>query len=253
MHIETNVEFNLAPIDTSLIRSTLRNCAKGSSPGDDCITYHHLWNLPISHSFLAQLFSAILLESNKCPPAWCKGKIILINKDNNRSDPSSYRPIALTSCIGKLYHKILAHRLEKFCLANSIIDPTIQKGFLHSVSGAIEHIASINHILDQAKDRKLPACITFLDLRNAFGSIQHNLIMDMLHFVRIPHPIIHYIKDCYQQLQGYISTKDWITPPFYIRQGVFQGDTLSPVIFLLAVSPILHLASTWSHGGFRTH
>jgi hypothetical protein len=33
---------------------------------------------------------------------------------------------------------------------------------------------------------------------------------------------------------------------------VFQGDTLSPIIFLLVVSPILHLAATWSHKGFLT-
>ena len=33
-------------------------------------------------------------------------------------------------------------------------------------------------------------------------------------------------------------------------QGVFQGDTLSPVIFLLAFSPIIHLAETWEYAGF---
>ena len=119
-------------METRLIRSTLRNCAKGSSPGDDCISYFYLWNLSASHSF-PQLFSTILLESNRCPPSWCKGKIVLIHN----------------------YRAISAQRI---------------------------------------------------------GSL----------------------------------------PLFVSSKGHSKGDTLSPFIFLLAVSPILHLASTWSHQGFLT-
>lgn len=55
--------------------------------------------------------------------------------------PASFRPIALTSAVGKLFHKILSWRLEKYCLANGLINSSTQKGFLHQVSGAVEHIS----------------------------------------------------------------------------------------------------------------
>ena len=51
-------------------------------------------------------------------------------------------------------------------------------------------------------------------------------------------------------MTAYIQSQEWITPSFPIAQGVFQCDTLSPVIFLLAFSPITHLAETWKYAGF---
>ena len=70
----------------------------------------------------------------------------------------------------------------------------------------MEHISTINGILDQAKEVGLPVGITFLDLKNAFGSVSHDLIADMLNFVKVPHAIINYVKDCYSQLQRYVAT-----------------------------------------------
>ena len=61
-----------------------------------------------------------ILESNVAPPSWGKGKIILLHKQGETSCPSNFRPIALSSTIGKLFHKILALRLEDFCLSNEI-------------------------------------------------------------------------------------------------------------------------------------
>jgi hypothetical protein len=47
----------------------------------------------------------------------------------------------------------------------------------------MEHILSLNSILDNAKQNKLPLYMTFIDLKNAFGSIHHQLISDMLSLV----------------------------------------------------------------------
>ena len=100
--------------------------------------------------------------------------------------------------------------------------------------------------------KNLPLHITFLDLQNAFGSVPHQLISDILHMVRIPASVIQYVVDSYSKLQAYVHTRCWDTPHFPIRQGVFQGDTMSPIIFLLAMSPLLHLASSWSFQGFKS-
>ena len=47
--------------------------------------------------------------------------------------------IALTSVLGKIFHKILASRLEQFAIDNEVIDPSTQKGFLKGINGVIEH------------------------------------------------------------------------------------------------------------------
>lgn len=78
---------------------------------------------------------------------------------------------------------------------------------------------------------KLPLFMTLIDLRNAFGSIHHSLLQDMLAIVNLPASITRYISSLYAHLSAYILTRQRKTPSFKISRGVFQGDTLSPILF----------------------
>jgi len=162
----------------------------------------------------------------------------------------NFRPIALTPVVSKLFHKILAKRLEKFLLQNNIINPSLQKGFLSGINGTVEHIFAICSILDNAIQHGLPLAMSFLDLSNAFGSVSHLLIRDILHHIQLPTEFTTYVINSYAQLAGCVKTKRWSTPNFKIQRGVFQGDTLSPLIFLLAFNPLIELCNTLSSCGF---
>ena len=244
-------QFDLSPITPGIVKKVLKNTNKNSSPGEDEIRYSHLWNLPFSHQFLATLFSKILFQSQSCPERWCTARMKLVHKEGSTDDPSNFRPLAITSVVGKLFHKILALRMERYCLDNSIIDPSVQKGFLKNITGTYEHIFALNAILDQAIEQKRDLSISFLDLKNAFGSVSHSLIFEILYHLQIPLQVTNYIKDCYSRLRGYVQTKSWTTPKFPISRGVFQSDTLSPIIFLTTFSPILLLIQKWEHRGFQ--
>ena len=104
--------------------------------------------------------------------------------------------------------------------------------------------------MNNAKENGLPLFMTFLDLANAFGSISHRLIQDMLSYVAVPDQVTKYICDAYSKLRGFVSSSSWTTEFFPIERGVFQGDTLSPLIFLIAFNPIIELANTSKSSGF---
>ena len=64
------------------------------------------------------IFNTIIL-----PDAWLIGNVIPIFKDKgSKLDPKNYRPIALLSCIGKMFTSILNDRLnvyfEQFTILN---------------------------------------------------------------------------------------------------------------------------------------
>ena len=248
---DIQVEFDLSVITPGLIKRTLQKCSSTSSPGSDGITYFHLRNLPCTHHFLATVFSKILLFSQSGPSSWFHAEIILIPKEGDPSQPSNFRPIALTSAVSKLFHKILAKRLQQFLLNNNIINPTLQKGFLSGMNGTVEHIFSICSILDNAIQHGLPLAMSFLDLRNAFGSVSHLLIRDIFHYVQLPSEFTTYVTNSYSQLVGSVKTKKWRTPNFEIQRGVLQGDTLSPLIFLLAFNPLIELCNRLPSCGFN--
>ena len=174
--------FNVESITPSLVKRTPRQCSMQSAPGMDGITYYHLSRLPSSQHFMATLFNKIL-QAESAPACWGLARIKLIFKAGSPDDPSNYQPIALTSVVGKLFHKILSHRLEMYLRSNGVIDTSVQKGFVSGLPGVFEHIYSLSAIMQDAKTNKSPLMMTFLDLKNAFGSMSHQLIFDMLNEV----------------------------------------------------------------------
>ena len=73
------------------------------------------------------------------------------------------------SCIGKVFHKIIAKRLERYLITNKIIDTSTQKGFISGINGTMEHTFALNSILENARANSLPVFVTFLDLKNCNG------------------------------------------------------------------------------------
>ena len=64
----------------------------------------------------------------------------------------------------------------------------------------------------------------------------------MLERVQVPAPYVSYIKSVYSHFSATIQCHQWTTPPISIRRGVLQGDTMSPIIFILTFNPLLKLA-----------
>ena len=64
-------------------------------------------------SVLVRLFN-LVLKSGNYPDIWSNGVITSIYKSGDRSDPSNYRGICVSSCLGKLFCSILNTRLQAF-------------------------------------------------------------------------------------------------------------------------------------------
>jgi hypothetical protein len=204
--------------------------------------------LPCTHHFMATLFSK-LLTTGVPPSTWTGSKIVLIHKKGDTNIPSNFRMIALSSAIGKLYHQILAERFEKFVISNNLIDTKFQKAFLQGISGCTDHNTSVHEILSHAKANSKTVHMTWFDLEDAFGSVQHELIYFTLNRLNVPTSVQLYIRNLYSSLSGRVSTKFWVSNEFKFNKGIFQGDPLSPLIFILCFDPIIQeLISNSIHG-----
>ncbi|XP_041466188.1 uncharacterized protein LOC121416780 [Lytechinus variegatus] len=200
-----DTSFDMNAIKPKDIKNILRAKKSKSAPGDDGIMYGILRNLPTTHRFMATLFTKILTEGDP-PECWKNSRITLLHKGGDTKDPSNFRMIALTSCVGKLYHQILASRTISYLQANNLIDTTTQKAFLPDVSGCIEHSRCLTEIIADARHRKRTVHVTFFDLADAFGSVNHDLIAHTLERNGIPPSIIRYVKDSPEKFLG-----TWVT------------------------------------------
>ena len=127
--------------------------------------------------------------------------------------------------------------------------PSAKKAFLRGINGCVDHNQVLHEIIRHAKSNSRTLHVTWFDLEDAFGSVPHELIHYSLARCNI-HPTVRlYIQNMYSNLSGRVRTKNWTSDYFDFKNGIFQGDSLSPIIFLLCFNPIVqYLESELSHG-----
>ena len=66
-----------------------------------------------------RLFNYILSSGNY-PKLWSNGLVLPIYKSGNAHDPCNYRGIAITSCLAKLFNRLMNKRLTRFLIVSLV-------------------------------------------------------------------------------------------------------------------------------------
>ena len=185
--------------------------------------------LEISPGVLLKLFNSVL-AGGKIPSDWVVSYIVPIHKEGAMSDPSNYRGISLSSCLGKLFLSILNNRLVSFNIDRNILSETklsFQKG--NRISDA--HII-LRNLIDNychKKGKRIYSC--FIDLSKAFDTIPRDILLKKLFNFGITGKFFNIIRGIYSKDTACVKVDSKRTESFAINQGVRQGCPLSPLLF----------------------
>ena len=90
------------------LKATLRKLKLHKAPGSDQITNEMIINLGSNGMAVLLRLINITWKTGQLPKDWKTAVLIpLLKKNKPKSAPSSYRPISLTSCIGKLVERMI--------------------------------------------------------------------------------------------------------------------------------------------------
>ena len=105
-------------------------------------------------------------------------KVIPVHKKDFKLDCNNYRSISLLPNIEKILEKLVYNRITKILNDNNLIYPP-QFGFQHNYStnrALINLIEDIRRNLDEGK----VGCGIFVDLQNAFDTVDDNILLAKL-------------------------------------------------------------------------
>ena len=115
--LDPGVLFNITEFEVEEIDETAKRSRSSSAPSPlDQISYRIIKMCTAIIPILVHLFN-IAWCTGTIPPPWQVAVIKLLPKSTSASDPadpSLFRPIALTLCIGKLYTSILKEATDGF-------------------------------------------------------------------------------------------------------------------------------------------
>ena len=95
---------------------------------------------------LLKLFNCILSQSIY-PSAWNKSILTPLHKSGELSDTNNFRGVAVSSCLGKLFNKILNTRLEQKCVREGLINDC--QGSSKKGSRTADHLLVIKFLIDK--------------------------------------------------------------------------------------------------------
>ena len=194
---------------------------------------------------MLKLFNAIL-SSTLYPTFWKLDILSPLHKSDEKSEPTNYRGIVVSSCFGKLFNKILQRRLEKFCKSKSLISDLQGSG--KSGSRTSDHLLVVRCLFDKyVKQRGSHLYTCFVDLKKAFDTVPRTkLFFTLLKEYSIGGNFLKIIQEIYSKKQIFVKVSDGLLQPFYTSVGVKQGCVFSPILFNLFINNICNYKHVWT-------
>ena len=162
--------------------------------------------------------------------------------------PSNWRPISLQSAICKIYAAIWAKRLASWAREAGTVSSS-QKGFIPG-EGCLKHSFLVRSIMVDARHKKHPLHLVWFDLRNAFGSVLHELLWFCLQSIGALDEVASILMDVYKGSSFKVQTASGLTKEIPQERRVKQGCPISPLVFNLAIEGLIHGIESSSSWGY---
>ena len=226
-----NKPFRLRDLRRSIMK------AKPRASGPDGIHNNLLKHLPEDTlRILKEILNKIWISAD-FPQQWRAATVIPIPKPNkDHTDPLSYRPIALTSCLCKVLEHMINTRLIWYLEKYRILDRS-QCGFRkhHSTT---DHLVSLERYLRDAFAQRQQAVGLFFDLEKAYETTWQYGIIGDLHRIglrgRLPVFVSEYLRDRRIRVRIWTTLSD----EFYPEEGVPTGGVLAVTCFGLKINEL---------------
>ena len=174
------------------------------------------------------------LQTGIIPSDWKRSNVTAVYKSGSRDDPSNFRPISVVPIIAKILEKLVASQLNAYFEEFQLLNP---------YQGAYQSGRSTKHLLlfavvtiTQALDARQIVCTAFLDLRKAFDSLDHVMLLERLCTMGVHGRALSWFINYLSNRLQRVKLKDKVLSWSSVRGGIPQGSALGPLLFLVYVN-----------------
>ncbi|RKK96396.1 hypothetical protein BFJ68_g14402, partial [Fusarium oxysporum] len=194
--------------------------------------------------YIARLFNACIRLGYHAA-AFRKAITVMLPKAGKSAYnlPNSWRPIALLSCLGKLFERFLAQRLKKLALDHKLLPETQYGAPGRSTTDALKAMLEIVRKAWAWKPQngkpQLYVSMIALDVSGAYNCVDRILLLQTLAGCGVATWFLRVIRSFLSDRATVLKLPQSVSDPFFVNIGIPQGSPLSPLLFLFYTAPLL--------------
>ncbi len=137
----------------------------------------------------------------------------------------------------KLLSGIFAEKIYDHLLSNNLL-PDEQKGCRKRSRGTKDQLLIDREVLKEARSKNRFLAMAWIDYRKAYDMVPHSWILEALQLVKVAKNVSKLVRESMENWKTVLTANGETLGEVKIRRGIFQGDSLSPLLFIVAMLPL---------------
>ena len=176
------------------------------------------------------------IETNIFPHEFGIANVSPLFKTGDHTDKDNYRPISVIPTIARIFERIIYEQLYTYLIENELINPQ-QSGF-RSLHSTVTALLDLTNKWCYNIDRKMVNGVILLDLKKAFDTVNHSILLKKLEYFGFDCSSIAFFSSYLSNRLQQCNVNRFSSELGSISCGVLHGTILGPLLLLIYINDL---------------